>query len=138
MLRETPAGGLTNSGTPLGNTLGSLVDATGGVLSDRNGSVLNLDNLLRGTDNSTLLSSLNLGFLNLNTTALLPDASCPNGGLLNPALGLGTTCVGAQVITSENVANLCVQQNGNCCCSPGDASTNLSQHRPQQWRHRGG
>ena len=117
-----PAGGLTSSGTPLGNTVGSLLNATGGALTDQSGSVLKL-NLLNGTDNTTLLSTVNLGYLNLNTTALLPNPSCPNGGLLNPALGLGTTCVGAQVITSGNVANVCVEQNGNCCCSPGEASS---------------
>lgn len=87
--------------------------------------MLNLDRLLGGTTNSTLLSSLGLNFLNLNTTALLPDASCPGGGLLNPSLGLGSTCVGVQVLNGD-VANLCVLQNGGCCCSPGEASASLN------------
>lgn len=105
----------------LGNTVGSLLSATGGILRDSNGSLLNLNGLLGGTNtNDTLLSSLGLGQLNLNVTALLPDASCPNGGLLNAALGLGDLCVGAQVITEGNIANLCVEQDGTCCCSPGE------------------
>jgi hypothetical protein len=48
------------------------------------------------------------------------DTSCPGGGLLNPLLNLGDTCLGAQVITAGNIANICVQQSGGCCCSPGD------------------
>jgi hypothetical protein len=81
--------------------------------------VLNLTGLLAGKDNSSSLSSLGLGLLNLNVNALLADSSCQGGGLLNPELNLGDLCVGAQVVTAGNIANLCVQQNGTCCCSPG-------------------
>jgi hypothetical protein len=90
-------------------------------MSDNNGSVLKLASLLGGADNSTSLSSLGLGLLNLNVSALLQDPSCPGGGLLNPSLNLGNTCVGAQVLTSDNIANVCVQQTGGCCCSPGES-----------------
>ena len=114
------AGGNTASGLPLGNTVGSLLSATGGSLTDRNGSVLNLKGLLSGASNATSLDSLGLGLLNLNVSALVPDISCPNGGLLNADLNLAGICVGAQVVTSDNVANVCVQQASGCCCSPGD------------------
>jgi hypothetical protein len=127
-LYSRAAGGNTASGLPLGSTLTSLLNATGGILSDNNGSVLKLASLLGGADNSTSLSSLGLGRLNLNVSALLQDPSCPGGGLLNPSLNLGNTCVGAQVLTSDNIANLCVQQAGGCCCSPGK-SLNLSAER---------
>lgn len=43
----------------------------------------------------------------------------PNGGLLNTNLGLGTLCAGVVVIGADNIAQLCVQQNGDCCCSAG-------------------
>lgn len=114
------AGGNTASGLPLGDTLGSLLDATGGALTDRTDSVLNLDRLLSGVTNTTSLDSLGLGLLNLNVSALVPDASCPGGGLLNADLNLAGICVGAQVLTADNVANLCVLQPGGCCCSPGN------------------
>jgi hypothetical protein len=115
------AGGNTATGLPLGSTLGSLLSATNGSLSDRNGSILTFASLLSGANASTPLSSLGLGLLNLNVSALLQDPSCPGGGILNPSLNVGNICVGAQVITSDNIAKVCVQQSGGCCCSPGES-----------------
>ena len=123
---QTPtctAGGNTASGLPLGGTVGSLLNATlGGTLTDSTGSVLKL-NLLngKGITNTTTLDSLGLGLLNLDVSALVNDTSCPGGGLLNANLNLAGICVGAQVVSPSGVANLCVEQNGKCCCSPGES-----------------
>jgi hypothetical protein len=107
------------------------------VLTDNSSSVLNLNRVLGDADNSTSLSSLGLGFLNLNVNALVNDTSCPGGGLLNPLLNLGDTCLGAQVITTGNIANLCVQQPGGCCCSPGDSPPLLPLVSPKHHKYRG-
>ena len=40
------AGGTTLAGVPLGNSVGSLLNATGGLLQPQNGGVLNITGLL--------------------------------------------------------------------------------------------
>ena len=95
-----------------------MLNATGGVLTANDSNVLDLSRLLVG-GNDTLLSSLDLGAINLTAAALIPSDTCPGGGLLNSGLNLGDTCVGARVISPDGTANLCVLQNNTCCCSPG-------------------
>jgi hypothetical protein len=118
MASTSRAGGITASGLPLGNTIGSLLNVTGGLMTANDGNVLNLGGLLTG-GNDTLLDTLGLGSINLAAAALVPSATCPGGGLLNAQLNLGAVCVGAEVITAGQIANICVLQNGTCCCSPG-------------------
>ncbi len=69
----------------------------------------------------TLLSSLNLSNIDLNVTALLPSPSCPNGGLLNVALGLGGQCVGITAAGPNGLLQTCGLLPGSttCCCSSG-------------------
>jgi hypothetical protein len=70
--------------------------------------------------NDTLLSTLGLQNINLNVSALLPASTCPNGGLLNAALGLGNNCLGITVAGSNGLAQICALQNNTCCCSSGE------------------
>jgi hypothetical protein len=69
--------------------------------------------------NNTLLSGSGLSNITLNVSALVPDLSCPNGGLLNVNLGLGSLCAGVVVIGDNGVLQVCVQNDASCCCSPG-------------------
>lgn len=77
-----------------------------------------------GAGNGTLLSDLGLNNITLNVSALVPSTSCPNGGLLNTALGLGNNCLGITAISPEGVLQVCTAQNDACCCSSGESSPN--------------
>jgi hypothetical protein len=81
-----------------------------------------------GAGNNTLLSALGLNNLTLNVSALIPSTICPDGGLLNTALGLGTNCLGITVVSPSGVAQICTAQNSNCCCSSGELSLPAPQH----------
>ena len=77
--------------------------------------------LVAGSTNGTLLSALGLQNIDLTVDALLPNPSCPNGGLLNTALGLGNTCTGITVANNDSLLQTCgLLQDGSCCCSSGE------------------
>ena len=83
--------------------------------------------LAAGNTNSTLLSSLGLQTINLTVDALVPNPSCPNGGLLNTALGLGNNCAGITVSNSNGALQTCaLLQDNSCCCSSGEPCYLLS------------
>lgn len=79
---------------------------------------------------SNLLSNLGLDAIDLNVTALLPSPSCPNGGLLNAALGLGDNCVGITAAGPNGLVQTCglLQGSDTCCCSSGDHRSTLPGH----------
>ena len=85
--------------------------------------------LFAGSTNGTLLSTLGLQNINLTVDALLPSPACPNGGLLNTALGLGNTCTGITVANNDSLLQTCgLLQDGSCCCSSGESIRSKIDH----------
>ena len=100
-----------------GTTLNNVLTTNGGI-TDTTGSLINVTGLV-GNDASVLnqLGTV-LTSPNASVAALLADPTCPNGGVLNPALNLGSNCVGISVLSPSGVAQICSPgSGGGCCCS---------------------
>ncbi len=86
-------------------------------MTDTTGSLINVNGLVG--NNATLYNQLGAVLTSPTTSvaALLADPSCPNGGLLNTALGLGSSCLGISVLSPQGVAQVCTSNGASCCCS---------------------